>query len=246
MAGRKPSPPAPLADGVISGLVAKRGGSGRVAVYLEGKAAFDVAAVLAERAALRVGDLLVVEDQERLMEEDAPYQAREKALRLLGVRERSRREVELCLQRAGFPGSVVSDALTWLEGLSYVDDRRFVERYAGEKLKHGWGERRVRAELLRKGVDRRIIDEGLSATECVTGAAGGDLGAVTALARRRFGKQFAVDPEAAARRLAGFLARRGYDWDAVHTVARVLTTEAADDDGGSEGDDGAGRGGVAS
>jgi len=118
----------------------------------------------------------------------------------------------------------VVDALVWLGGLGYVDDRRFAERYAGEKLKHGWGERRVRAELLRKGVDRRTVEEALGAEACGPDGTRQDLEAVTALARKRFARQFATDPEAAGRRLAGFLSRRGYDWDAIRDVARVLAS----------------------
>ena len=45
-----------------------------------------------------------------------------------------------------------------------------------------------------------------------------------ALVRRRFGRQFAVDPDGAERRLAGFLVRRGYDWE---TIGRVVREAAA-------------------
>lgn len=214
-----------MKDGVITRLTPKRSRSDRVTVHLGGSAAFDVAAGLVDRAALHVGDALTMEDQKRLLEADAPYRAREKALALLAVRERSRHEIELRLQRAGFEPGVVADTLGWLEGLDYLDDRRFVERYVSEKLANGWGERRVRAELLRRGVERRVVDEGVGAlTE--KGAGAQDLEMVTALARRRFGRQFAVDPETGKRRLAGFMARRGYDWDAIRTVTGVLASEA--------------------
>ncbi len=45
--------------------------------------------------------------------------------------------------------------------------------------------------------------------------------------RRRFSSQFAADPQAAERRLAGFMARRGYDWDTIGRMARTLRAEAA-------------------
>jgi SOS response regulatory protein OraA/RecX len=48
--------------------------------------------------------------------------------------------------------------------------------------------------------------------------------------RRRFGAQFAAEPQAAERRLAGFLARRGYDWDTIGRLARTLRDEAGDED----------------
>ena len=47
------------------------------------------------------------------------------------------------------------------------------------------------------------------------------------LVRRRFSAQFAADPEAAERRLAGYLGRRGYDWDTIGRMTRLLREEAA-------------------
>ena len=226
MAGGRRTAPAPHADGVITSLVAKRGRSDRVTVHLEGKAAFDLAAVVVDRASLHVGDMLAVVEQDRLLLADAPYRAREKALAFLAVRERARREIETRLQKSGFEADVVADTVTWLEGLGYVDDRRFAERYAAEKLAQGWGERRVRVELLRKGVERRVVDETVAAYAEKEDGARESLEAVTAMARRRFERQFAVDPEAATRRLAGFMSRRGYDWDAIRSVSRTLASEA--------------------
>lgn len=221
-------------DGVITRLTPKRGRADRVTVYLEGSASFDLAAGLVDRTALHVGNTLTVEDQERLLEADAPYRARERALALLAVRERSRREVGLRLQSAGFHPEVVADTVDWLEKLGYLDDRRFVERYASEKLAQGWGERRVRAELLRKGVERQVVDEGLGATTEARAGGVQDLEAVTSLARRRFAGQFAMDPETGKRRLAGFMARRGYDWDAIRAVAGILASEADVEASGEE------------
>ena len=46
------------------------------------------------------------------------------------------------------------------------------------------------------------------------------------LVRRRFGAQFATDADAAERRLTGYLARRGYDWETIARVSRELRAEA--------------------
>lgn len=57
--------------------------------------------------------------------------------------------------------------------------------------------------------------------------------AALALSRRRFGGQLISDPQGARRRLAGFLARRGYDWDTIACVERILLAEA-EEQGGRE------------
>ncbi len=220
--------PVPRAAGVITSLVARRGRSDRINVCIGGTKAFDLAAMVIEQAGLHVGDVVSEQAQADLLTEDLPYRARDRALRLLASRDHSRGEVEGRLGAAGFTPEVIADTIAWLSGLGYLDDRRFATRYCAEKQKQGWGPRRIKTELLRKGVERRLVDE------AVTGEnegfdAGEGLQAATALARRRFGAQMRRDPTGAGRKLAGFLARRGYDWDTVAAVTRILAAEAGSD-----------------
>jgi regulatory protein len=217
-----------LQDGVITALLARRGQAERVAVHVDGRRAFDLSSVVADSAGLRVDDLLTADRQQELLDQDAPYRARERALRLLGLRDRSRREVEIRLRQAGFDQKVVDRTLEWLAGLGYLDDRRFAGAYVAEKQRGGWGPRRIRAELAAKGVERSAVDEAVAALEDSGSAAsaGGDA-ALEDVIRRRFGGQFTADPEGAERRLAGFLARRGYDWDTIGRMTRMLRAEAS-------------------
>ena len=227
--------PAPRDDGVVTALASKRGRSDRLVVYVDGTRAFDIASAVAETAGLRVGAELTAHAQAGLLEQDAPYRARERALRLLALRDRSCREIEERLHTAGYDAQTIAGVVVWLRDLDYLNDARFSAGYATAKLKSGWGRRRVAAELLQKGVERRLVDEALG------GAAGDDqargIETVVELARRRFGSQFHCDPEGAARRLAGFLGRRGYDWDTIHAVTRMLAGKAAADAAASPSED---------
>lgn len=230
MPRRKTTEAAVFQDGVITALVARRGQAERVAVHLDGRRAFDLASAVADRAGLRAGTLLDAERQQELLAEDAPYRARERALRLLGLRDRSRREIAGRLRLAGFGPAVVGETVEWLADLGYLDDRRFAAAYVAEKQRSGWGARRIRAELAAKGVERSVVDEVLAALEQTGSAASGEGDSVLEnTVRKRFGGQFAADPQAAERRLAGFLARRGYDWDAIGRMARMLRAEASSD-----------------
>ncbi len=151
-----------MSDGDVTALVARRGQDERVAVHVDGRRAFDISAVVADRAGLRAGVHLSAERQQELLDQDAPYRARERALRLLGLRDRSRREVETRLRQAGFDAEVVGGTVEWLAGLGYLDDGRFARVYAAEKQRGGWGPRRVRAELAAKGVERSIVEEAMA------------------------------------------------------------------------------------
>ncbi len=223
--GRK-KPAAPQGDGLITSLTVRRNRADRTVVCLEGGSEFELASVLVEKAGLRAGFLLGAEERERLVREDEPYRALSRALHLLAARDRSRREVERRLKEIGFDEEVIAETTAWLEGLGYLDDARFAQHYAAEKLRMGWGPRRISAELARKGVERGLVDDALDAEGDNAQAALEGNEALLGLLRRRFGAQFAADADAAERRLAGYLTRRGYDWETVARMARELRAGA--------------------
>jgi regulatory protein len=231
----KRTQPVPPVGGTVSSLAGKRGTSERLVVYLDGKRAFDVSAEVAAAQSLRTGEFLTAQAVEALLTEDAPFRAKERALKLIGSRDRTGRDLRSRLEDAGFSDEVAAHTVSWLQHLGYVDDAKFAARYTAEKLRSGWGGRRIASELARLGVDRGLVQQAIVETTDEAGAEGaaaeaaeGGMDAVLDLCRRRFGNQFASDPESAARRLAGFLARRGFDWDTIHKVARILEHESAD------------------
>jgi len=219
-------------EGVITGLVAKQGRSQRVAVQVDGRRAFDLAELVVEGAGLHVGDRLTRDDHERLVALDLPYRARERALRFLALRDRSCQELRFRLQQAGFPVDVADETVAWLVDLGYLNDARFAASYVAEKARGGWGDRRIAAELAQKGVGRKVVDEALSKETTDPDEAAQGVEGLVALVRRRFAAQLSRDPEGATRRLAGFLGRRGYDWDTIHAVIRKLQQEAPEAENG--------------
>jgi regulatory protein len=230
MSARGRGEPIGFQDGVVTALAVRGGQTDRVGVYLDGRLVFDLSSAVVDRAGLRAGDLLSGDRQRELHLQDAPYRARERALRFLSLRDRSQREVEIRLRQAGFDPQVISETVSWLAGVGYLNDRRFAAAYAAEKRRSGWGPRRIRAELAKKGVERPIVEAALG-DDYDGGHAGTAEGeqALETLVRKRFASQFTTDPDAAERRLSGFLARRGYDWDTIGRLARTLRAEAGDE-----------------
>lgn len=137
----------------------------------------------------------------------SPLPLHERALGLLAVRQRSRRELRSRLIAAGFEPEAVDEELTALEAVGLVDDEAFARSVAehgmGRRLE---GRRAVASALAAKGVDRSLIEA------AVAEAAGeGEEERAMELARSRASRMAGLAPEAAFRRLSGFLARRGYD-----------------------------------
>lgn len=100
------------------------------------------------------------------MKPQEPYseeRAMQYALRSLGRRMQSRAELERKLRARTTPEvarSVVARLLEW----GYLDDRAFAEAFVRLRRER-WGALRLRAELVRRGVDERIVREVLAQGE---------------------------------------------------------------------------------
>lgn len=211
--------PQTLVEGTVTALRRSASRPDRVAVYLDSHYAFELEARVVDEAGLMTGSFLPVGDQLVLLGQDAPHLARERALRLLSVRDRSTAEIEVRLRSLGLAPDVVSDTVIWLTDLGYLDDRRFACRFLHEKAQGGWGTARIRLELLRKGVDRSLVEEVLAEAEMDPDERSERERALAEELRRRFKGALAADPTGTERRVTGYLQRRGYEWE---TIGRML------------------------
>jgi regulatory protein len=154
--------------------------------------------------------------------------AKDRALRLLTVRWRSRAELEQRLRRAGFEEDEVVAALGDLERAGLIDDQRFAQAVvadrAGRRLS---GDREIRIALRQKGVADEVTSAALA-------DAGDESDRALALARKRAAKLSGLDPGAAFRRLYGLLERRGFGSAVARDACRAALAEAIADVAGAE------------
>ncbi len=213
--------PVELHDGIITALSAVGGSAERVAVYVDGRRAFDVSTIVAQSAALRTDEFLTQERQTELLRDDEPYRAREMSLRMLASRDLACAEVVEKLLGRGISEQEASAAVHWLQERGYVDDAQYAAAYVSAKAAAGWGRQRVVSELSRKGLDRSVVDDAWQ-NQVERDQEGDKAERLAQLVRRRFGGQLASDPQGAKRRVSGFLARRGHDWQTIAVVMDAL------------------------
>jgi len=145
-----------------------------------------------------------------------PPDCHERALRLLAVRPRARRELESRLRHAGFEEAEVSSELDRLEEVGLLDDGAFARELAEHHLTvRGSGRRAVVGALAAKGVSRETIERTLAGLE--TDESARALEVATDRARRLT----SLRSEVAYGRLVSFLARCGYDGGTSREAARA-------------------------
>jgi regulatory protein len=162
--------------------------------------------------------------------------ARLAAFDLLARKSWSGRELTRRLRRRGAPADVAQAVVADLTARAYVDDRAFARWWAEARARgRRVGSRRLRQELLAKGIPRDMADAAIAAAFEEVGEADRALEA----ARRRLpGLLRGSGGARAAARLADYLLRRGYPASAVRRAVRTLLSDRADDLPAAEEDDG--------
>jgi regulatory protein len=138
----------------------------------------------------------------------------ERALGLLAVRARSRRELEQRLARAGFEADEVSVELGRLEAVGLIDDRAFARQVADQAFGANQSRRAVAGALAAKGVARE------TAAAVLDDASGDEQSRADDLAAAKATRMRSVEPQKAYQRLYGVLARRGYAPDVARSAVR--------------------------
>jgi regulatory protein len=196
---------------------------GRAWISVDGEFWAEIDADVAAERGLREGVALSHEElqEARVAGEKALAMAR--ALHYLGYRARSEKEVRERLRRYGYDEETVAGVIGRLKELGYLDDAEFARLQVREKARKKYGKRRVSAELRRSGVDDEVAREAVE--EEYTGRS--ELKTAFSVASRRYNRG---GSDAEARRVYGFLMRRGYSAEVCAEVAREFrgpgTTEA--------------------
>lgn len=148
-----------------------------------------------------------------------PRSAYQDALRRLARRDHSEHELRAALCRRGHSEEAVDRALERLRLSGYVDDRSYALRFARGRLRHqGLGRARIRAALRARGVEREILEEGLSAA---LGEVSEDQ-VLDGLACRYWEQHRRDPPARRLRKLWAFLIRRGFPGTLVAERLRAL------------------------
>jgi regulatory protein len=144
-----------------------------------------------------------------------PKSCHDRALGLLAVRPRSRRELERRLLGARFDPDEVEDVLVRLERVGLVDDEAFARQFA----EHRFGSRKEGSRAVAQGLRAAGVESSLA--EAVSqGAPDDDEERAADLARSRLSRLSGVSPEKAFARLSSLLMRRGYGPEIARSAAR--------------------------
>lgn len=207
----------------ITAIEKKKGKSSRLSIHVDEQHCLDCSAELAAQYGLRVGDLLPPEQLRQLQHADELAQAKRDAVRLLGHRARTEKDLKKRLQhKRKFADHIIDETIAWLTDHGYLDDSRYaIDRVNSLLGRTKMGHNGLEARLVAEGVDRQlarqVTDETVSPDDEQKWAC--------QLARERAQQLQGKPWETVKRSICGYLTRRGFDSDHVWTAIRDIEPE---------------------
>ncbi len=85
--------------------------------------------------------------------------ARDYALKVIGFKDRTEKEIREKLTQKGYDEIIIEDETEFLKSYGFINDSRYAERFTHDAINiKKWGKARIKTELLRKGIEREIIE----------------------------------------------------------------------------------------
>lgn len=137
---------------------------------------------------------------------------------------RTRGQLAALLQRKGIAPEAAEAVLDRFEEVGLIDDVGYSEAFVESRHRiRGQGGRALSAELRRRGVADDVVADAVGALDPEQ-----EFETACRIARARYDRMPAVPAEVKLRRLAGFLARKGYSGAIVSRAVRHVVQEAAE------------------
>jgi regulatory protein len=189
----------------------------RVSLFIDGKFRLGLPRIAVAERHLRVGQILTEDDLTELEGVDEISRATHQAVRLLSYRPRSKNEISTRLRRNGFGDEAISAAIGRMEELGYINDEDFATFWVENRQQHRpRGRRLIAQELRAKGVSQEVAEQ------AVEEAGIDEFSQALELAQKRAERMRGLEREVWRRRMAGFLQRRGYNWDVTRRVLEEI------------------------
>lgn len=194
--------------GSITAIEPQKTNTDRVSIFVDGEFTLGVHCDVVAKHGLHVGETLSPEKLQEIERDEDYVQAKQSALDYLAHKPRTEKEVRRKLRSADILEPVIDEVISRLYELQYLDDEAYARDYVRNRFSSKrYGPERIRRELRKRGVDRRLIDEAVH-----DHFSGIDLKAV---AREHAEKRWSRladedDPRRRKQKLYRYLRRRGF------------------------------------
>jgi regulatory protein len=202
-------------DQTITSIEVQKKDSNRFSIFLDGEFAFGIHKDVLLESGIARGDRLTESQVETIKKREEVKKAKIKAVKLLSVRARSRKELDERLKRSGFSTGAIDETLRELERLDLVNDAEFAVLFARTKMaQKPQGKLALSLQLKKKGIEETAIENAIA--KAYEGTNESEV--AFSLANRKKQQFRNLEEQKAKKRLSDYLLRRGFRFDVVRDV----------------------------
>ncbi len=184
-------------------------------VYLDGQFAFVLYKGELSRFGIKEREDITEQAVEKIRVEVILKRAKLRALHLLEDMDRTEAALREKLMQGMYPPDAVEGAIRYVKSFGYLNDARYAENFVRSR-KDSKSRKEIWAMLMNKGVSAELAEAAFEA--CYdSDEDGGEQEAIRRILRK---KRYdpAEDDEAKTQKIYGYLARKGFRYDAVRQV----------------------------
>lgn len=169
---------------------------------------------------LRKNDSIDEAKKERLISESNLLKTKDSAFRFLSRRHHSVSELRTKLIKKKYLKEIIENVLQDLADKNFLDDEQFAKAYIEEKsVKKKIGINRLKAELFKRGIDRKIVDKVLSNVDSELSY---DQALELAKRKSEFLRRKEIDKRKLKSKIFSFLSSRGFESEIIMKVLHNL------------------------
>lgn len=201
----------------ITAMETQKKRTDRVSVYIDGEFAFGMDASDALYHKLKPGEEIDADKYAKIMDELILTKAKDYAMKYLGFRARTEKEMREYLSQKEFGESVIAEVVRLLYKYKYLDDYEFAKSYVSDcfKLKK-WGDLKIKYELGLKGVPPETIAQALEETDA------DKTEIIISLITKKAGDDFDSLSDKEKYKISSYLKGRGFLYDDIETAVSQI------------------------
>lgn len=112
---------------------------------------------------LGVGSYVENNELDKILSEQELINAKQAAYNYVSYKSRSEHQIKEKLSSKGFTQDLIEDAIQFLYEFNLLDDRKFARSFVKSKIElKKYGKGRLKIELLKKGINKEIIEDTLN------------------------------------------------------------------------------------
>lgn len=193
----------------------------RVNVYINEEYKFSCSADLVFSYGLRKGNNVETESLKKIIEEDNYISCKNYALNVIDSGYKTKKEMQDKLIKKEYSQKIIERVFLFLKEYGFVDDNKYMDLYISDRIKKH-GRIRIKYDLLKKGIEVKLIDEKLKELPKTT-----EKTAMEVLAKKKYESLIRTEENHSKiyTRLKSYLFRAGYNGELVNEILKSILTD---------------------